>query len=123
MLNADRLPSRFVVMADRGPSERVYENPPALPSANSKPVELARLNSPNHSRAGQNVLYADGSVRFVTTPYCGVGFDEDRNTPGDNIYSAVSTTPLLDVTPHDAVGFVETLPAYRFDTYLSPAAP
>jgi len=33
------------------------------------------LNSPNHKFAGQNVLYLDGHVVWVDTPYCGVNCD------------------------------------------------
>lgn len=41
--------------------------------------EMMRGNSPNHSREGQNVLFGDGHVQFVTTPFAGV--------KQDNIYT------------------------------------
>ena len=44
-------------------------------------------NSRNHGQAGQNVLYGDTHVEFVTTPYCGVD--------GDNIYTAQGDRPVM----------------------------
>jgi prepilin-type N-terminal cleavage/methylation domain-containing protein/prepilin-type processing-associated H-X9-DG protein len=39
-----------------------------------------RVNSKNHARAGQNVLFGDGHVEWKTTPRCGAN--------GDNIFTA-----------------------------------
>jgi prepilin-type N-terminal cleavage/methylation domain-containing protein/prepilin-type processing-associated H-X9-DG protein len=50
-------------------------------------------NSPNHGRTGQNVLFADGSVRFENTPFCGA--------QDDNIY-----TQRADGTASDVNGFI-----------------
>jgi hypothetical protein len=50
---------------------------------NSPAKDLAAANSPNHARAGQNVLYGDGTVEFRTTPFCGAKMDDGT---ADNIY-------------------------------------
>jgi type II secretory pathway pseudopilin PulG len=68
------LPPDFVILADKGPGGldvgRLSRN---------SPMDVLRLaNSPNHEKQGQNVLYADGRVEFLTTPLAGVD--------GDNIY-------------------------------------
>jgi prepilin-type processing-associated H-X9-DG protein len=40
-------------------------------TAQSGEVYQRQLNSPNHNKAGQNVLYADGHVDFKLTTFCG----------------------------------------------------
>ena len=44
-------------------------------SANASSRQLERANSNNHGKDGQNVLFADGSVRFENTPFCGASDD------------------------------------------------
>jgi prepilin-type processing-associated H-X9-DG protein len=44
--------------------------------SDSPPVDLRVGNSPNHGGGGQNVLYADGHVRFCTHRAVGVGGDD-----------------------------------------------
>jgi type II secretory pathway pseudopilin PulG len=117
-LNSDALPSQFALMADRNPGASASSVPHDAP-----PLELARSNSLNHQRAGQNVLYADGSISFQVTPYCGVGRDSSR-ADGDNIYTALAAKPL---TPGDSPfyagnGFCgrQYGPSYQYDTYLVP---
>lgn len=127
----DTLPARFALLADQGPSvEHLNDHPPAY----SADVQtLATLNSVNHRGAGQNVLYADGSVSFETSAYCGVGRTRGTSPDkrpvelydGDNIYTALSYTVLVNEQPkHNGPGVagVGIGPAYRYDTYLVPPA-
>jgi hypothetical protein len=117
-LNSDALPAQFATMADKNPGSSA-----ALVPHDASPLELARGNSLNHQRAGQNVLYADGSASFQVTPYCGVGRDTSH-PDGDNIYTALAAKPL---TPGDSPfyagnGFCgrQYGPSYQYDTFLVP---
>jgi type II secretory pathway pseudopilin PulG len=104
----------FVVLADKGPG---FGQPGRIvgPPENAPPLQLAALNSPNHEHAGQNVLYADGSIRWESTAYCGVGHD--------NIYTALTPKPLNGQTPPaDGIGYwgPNIGPAWESDSYLVP---
>jgi prepilin-type processing-associated H-X9-DG protein len=117
-LNSDWLAGQFALMADKNPGSLA-----ASVAHDAPPLELAKGNSLNHQRTGQNVLYADGSVSFEHTPYCGVG--RDVNQPdGDNIYTALAAHPLTagEHPSYVANGFVgrQFGPSYRYDSYLVP---
>ena len=128
----DTLPSNFVLVADQAPSADSLRAD-AIPPFDVKPARLASINSVNHRRAGQNVLYASGTVAFESSPYCGVGrtrvkLPDGRETEkldGDNVYTALAPTPLTDTSPsHESPGYAgpSVGPAYRYDTYLVPGA-
>jgi prepilin-type N-terminal cleavage/methylation domain-containing protein/prepilin-type processing-associated H-X9-DG protein len=51
-----------------------------------------KLNSPNHSFKGQNVLYMDGHVEFQNNPSCSVKYD--------NIWTT-ETAPVADILTGD----------------------
>jgi prepilin-type processing-associated H-X9-DG protein len=96
--------SQLAVAADSSPLRRDWRTRAGTPGATD--AEMARkpeflwsdaypswrgpvagpweLNSPNHRFAGQNVLYLDGHVAWVETPYCGLNLDNIwlRRTPG-----------------------------------------
>jgi type II secretory pathway pseudopilin PulG len=116
---SDAFSGQFALMADKNPGRAA-----TIPAHNAQPLELAKGNSLNHARAGQNVLYADGSVYFETTPYCGVGFDAEKKLPGDNIYTALAPYPLPPGnSPYYANnGFCgrQYGPSYQYDSYLVP---
>ncbi len=118
----DTLPARFALLADQGPSIEQLNNKP--PAYTAPPAQLAAINSVNHRVAGQNILFADGSISFETSPYCGVG--GSRNVAdGDNIYTALSYSVLVNEQPkHNEPGVagVGIGPAYRYDSYLVPPA-
>lgn len=118
-LNSDELPGEFALMADKNPGGMA-----AAVAHDASPLELAKGNSLNHDQVGQNVLYADGSVEFQNTPYCGVGRDVDRHADGDNIYTALSSGPLTsgNSPPYDGNGFCgkQFGPSYQYDSYLVP---
>lgn len=69
---------------------------------------LSRVNSPNHRREGQNVLYADGRVEFAGSPFAGV----ER----DNIYASQGVFPV----PADADDAV-LLPLWTDGPQRAPA--
>lgn len=118
-LNSDTLPPDFAVMADKNPGVGQGSNL-TLPSYNAPPLALAVANSRNHNRAGQNVLYVTGEVRFQNTPYCGVGTGWER----DNIYTAYAADPVPadSVTAPQAPGVLSRNvgPAWANDSYLVP---
>ena len=88
--------------------------------ADAPPFELAKANSNNHGKAGQNVLYADGHVAFQATAYCGVGTSDLR----DNIYTALSPIPVVpgNRPPPYTNGFYgrDVGPSWMYDSYLVP---
>jgi len=110
----DTLPARFAILADKG------SRPDSTIAPDAGPFVLRSLNSPNHKGAGQNVLFADGTVRFEITPYCGV---TRNDAPGDNIYTALSEQPLTTQVAHDAPGIYSPTagPSYTYDSLVVPA--
>jgi hypothetical protein len=68
--------TRKVLIADLSP---LFEN---LPRDYSKPLKiqldksLLLLNSINHSRRGQNIMFCDGSIEFVKTRQVGIALDD-----------------------------------------------
>jgi prepilin-type processing-associated H-X9-DG protein len=72
-------------MADRNP---LFEE---LPDFN-KPLSLRlnksllTLNSINHSRRGQNVLFGDGRVEFLKTRHIGISEDDIFTLQDTDIY-------------------------------------
>ena len=128
----DTLPSNFVLVADQAPSAASLSRG-AIPPFDAPATTLAAINSVNHRRGGQNVLYASGTVEFESSPYCGVGrtrvkLPNDRwvdKLDGDNIYTALAPSPLINTSPsHESPGFAGTNvgPAWSHDTYLVPGA-
>jgi prepilin-type processing-associated H-X9-DG protein len=115
----DTKPSEFALMADKNPGAPAAQFPP-----NSSPAQLAKINSPNHGGAGENVLFADGSVAFVKNPYCGVG--RGPNQFGDNIYTARAAKPTTQAAelPPNIAGVVgkDVSPVKNDDSYLVPTA-
>lgn len=66
----------MALAADKGPFGAALETgwpDPGSPKANrnSIPQDWKPWNSPNHGGEGQNVLYSDAHVEFVTTPLAG----------------------------------------------------
>jgi prepilin-type processing-associated H-X9-DG protein len=60
------IPSTFAVAADICPGPAALEV-----DLESRDSQMRRANSLNHDGQGQNILYADGSVRFAQTPFEG----------------------------------------------------
>jgi type II secretory pathway pseudopilin PulG len=116
-LNSDHLPADFALMSDKNPGFATIASAVVAPPHNAPPLEMAAINSFNHQRAGQNVLFAAGYVKFVPNPYCGVG--------GDNIFTALTPQRMNGEHPAlDGPGYIGPGigPAYEFDSYLVPTA-
>jgi prepilin-type N-terminal cleavage/methylation domain-containing protein len=95
----DGYPPQLPLAADRNPvGGSGYTNPPGRTGTSA---QLKAGNSFNHSRDGQNVLYADSSVNFNMTPFCGFDYD--------NIYEGTTRTDASSTPPWD----VKLLPDYN----------
>jgi type II secretory pathway pseudopilin PulG len=108
------------ILADKSPGTGGDGDSITGPAWDAPALELAKTNSRNHGKAGQNVLYADGSVFFRRTAYCGFGLSGGA---GDNIYTTLAPAPLLDrQMPHYLNGFWgnDVGPAWEADSYLVP---
>ena len=78
---SDALPAGFALAADLHPGTAAVET--TGPGASAK--AFSKVNSANHAGEAQCVLFADGSVRIVHTPYEGLH--------GDNIWTAAERSP------------------------------
>jgi hypothetical protein len=67
---------------------------------------IQAMNSSNHQRKGQNVLFNDGSVVWHDTPFCGHERDNIW-TRGDGLYGTLNVA----------------IPAGKYDSVLSPMFP
>ena len=93
-LNA-RLAANVPVGADKNPGRGEGTDDVYAVTVDSRARDMEEANSPNHEREGQNVLFADGHVTYVTTPFVGVG--------RDHIYTARDgTPPAVERSPTDA---------------------
>ncbi|HEY7116673.1 MAG TPA: prepilin-type N-terminal cleavage/methylation domain-containing protein [Tepidisphaeraceae bacterium] len=93
-------PPDLALAADRNDGERWA----ALTPDAADPAKIRRMNSSNHQRKGQNVLFNDGHVTWNDTPFCGYA--------RDNIYTRAAN-----------VGANVGVPANRYDSVLSPMFP
>ena len=75
----DSLGSTVAIAADVNPGITVGRDDPTVVTTESSSKQMRFGNSNNHNKEGQNVLFADGSVRFVQTPFEG--------PQSDNIYT------------------------------------
>lgn len=120
----DTLPGGFAIMSDKNPGTQRGLIDRVRPD--DDPRTLASGNSLNHGRAGQNVLYADGSVRWMTSPFVGIGYVPGRPTDGDNIFTALEPTPLAPgrSPPANGTGVWSRSsgPAWSHDSFLLPTA-
>ena len=98
------LPSDFTVMADRNdPDPRAAMG---LRKALTNSSKMKLMNSSNHNREGQNVLYNDGHVTWCDNPF--VGHNED------NIYYAAPKVEGENAGPY-------RFPMHRTDSLLYPS--
>jgi prepilin-type N-terminal cleavage/methylation domain-containing protein/prepilin-type processing-associated H-X9-DG protein len=69
----------FALASDKNPgTDAPYDDVVNISSTSAKSA-LAKGNSNNHEKDGQNVLFGDGHVEWETSPFCGVN--------GDNIFT------------------------------------
>jgi prepilin-type processing-associated H-X9-DG protein len=92
-------PVDLALAADRNDGQRWNTLDPDAGQA-----KIGPMNSSNHKRKGQNVLFNDGHVSWETTPFCGHA--------RDNIYTR-ATQPGANIA----------IPADRYDSVLSPMFP
>jgi len=107
-----RLTSEFALMADinAGKSTAAGGRDVTLPQNENAPSsEMRKANSGNHRGDGQNVLFGDGHVEFVQTPFVG--------SRRDNIYTVSGSTDGSVTTSTTIVGS----PGWRADSVLLPA--
>ncbi len=85
--------------ADKSPGPATGVSGVMSANINSPPRVMRQANSLNHGRDGQNVLFGDGHVEFVTTPFCGVKRDNiyTRRSPS----SPTGSSSVVD-SPYDA---------------------
>jgi hypothetical protein len=99
------LKTEFAIAADMNPGTSPTSDNVLAPTPTSPRSVMKKANSNNHSKAGQNVLFADGRVVWCNHPFVGI----DR----DNIYTRQGSTPIASDTtsPFGA-------PTGRFDSVL-----
>jgi len=74
-----------VLMSDMNPLfEKLPENFRPLMLQLDK--RLSRLNSPNHRRHGQNILFGDGSIKYLKQRCVGVTNDDIFTLIGTQVY-------------------------------------
>lgn len=88
----------FAIMADKnpgtaGPRDNVFR--PGL-NPSSPQSEQAYANSNNHGKRGQNVLFAEGHVEFVTTPWVGIRKDNIYTSQGSGTTYAAPSKDVGD---------------------------
>ncbi len=113
----DSMRSPFIIMADMNPGTEEALREHGQASGGGPPTaileEAAAYNSHNHFGHGQNVLHADGAVRFSTSPLVG--------PRGDNIWTYRSDTAQDQLGTLPGGGFVGS--AFdREDCLLLPTA-
>jgi len=80
---------RKVLMADLNPLFERLPGDYSKPFKLEPPIDLLILNSTNHNRRGQNVLFGDGSVKFVKVRRIGVAEDDIFTLQDTDIYKGV----------------------------------
>jgi len=101
--HAPGAPSQNAIAADRNDGIDRWRS--TNPSASQADMEM--MNSRNHKRKGQNVLFNDGHVEWCNNPF--VGYDRD------NIYTPSVRMPENSPRKH--------VPMNRYDSNLGPQLP
>ncbi len=107
-------PEKTVILADRSPV--VLR---ALRHELVRPTE----NSPNHQRNGQDVLFADGSTRWITAPEIPANGDAlSASRRVDNIWLPWQIETIIDQVKNGEEITLKgmELPASEYDTFLGP---
>jgi len=87
--NSYEMAGRKVLIADMNP---LFENLPNDYSSELKvklDKKLTHLNSINHNRRGQNVLFTDGSVKFIKTRHTDISNDDIFTLRNTEIYKGI----------------------------------
>ena len=113
-LNSSLSPD-FAVAADINPGITGSGNLVTAVRTASPSSQMKLGNSNNHDRDGQNILYGDGRVEFVQSPFSGVARD-NIYTVSDTTSSAGTTNTNPTLTSSTVVGS----PADSNDSVLLP---
>ncbi len=85
-LKSQSQPGRTVLMSDLNPLFENLHPKNAISFKLKLDEELASINSINHDRRGQNVLFCNGSVKFVKTRRLGAEMDDIFTLQNTHIY-------------------------------------
>jgi prepilin-type N-terminal cleavage/methylation domain-containing protein len=105
----------FAVMSDMNPGITGSGNSVISVRTASPSSQIKLGNSNNHDRDGQNILYGDGRVEFVSSPFSGVA--------RDNIFTvsdATSSAGVTNTAPILTTSTVVGSPADSNDSVLLP---
>ena len=125
----DSLAATVAVAADLNPGITDGRDDVTGVSINSPSREMQLGNSNNHSKEGQNILYADGSVRFEQTPFQGAQDDNiythqlvtvDDNDDGEPDADQTGEYTTVDPTSFDG-NYTTAGPRTATDTFLLPS--
>ena len=105
------IPADFALAADLNPGKSALAVKPT-----SSRKEMSEANSPNHAKAGQNILYSDGHVEWQQTPFAGPEIGEGAGKWNDNIYTARTADN------QQTGGEINAAPYDNADNILLPAA-
>lgn len=86
---------RKILISDSNPLFEVLPGPDAKTLIVRLNKELLNLNSANHNRTGQNVLFDDGSVQFLKTRHFGAAKDDIFTLQNTKVYQGVEV-PLCE---------------------------
>jgi hypothetical protein len=99
-LKSQSQPGRTVLMSDLNPLFENLHPKNAISFKLKLDEELASINSINHNRRGQNVLFYNGSVKFVKTRRLGAEMDDIFTLQNTHIYQGT------EVPSHDTDFFL-----------------
>lgn len=99
-----KLPPTFAIAGDTNPGGAALQPPKIGLTGKELQNEMRLHNSPNHQRDGQNLLFADSSVRFVGSAIEAAGGDDPYRSQGTFPQPAnagdVVLLPTWDVGPN-----------------------
>jgi prepilin-type N-terminal cleavage/methylation domain-containing protein len=94
----------FAIMADRNQCE----NRGADLNNNASSARLKLMNTVNHEKEGQNVMFNDGHVEWFTTPFCGSNQDQIYTSQaGPNIYQPLTNLDTVLVPAYNLTGAIQ----------------
>lgn len=115
----------YAIAADLNPGQspagQTAMNPSKAQLTKTPAAQLMYANSPNHKWQGQNVLYADFHVEWMTSCFAGSPHTAGSMVWQDNIYSARSAPATDPDQPESVLGTGSgAAPFDRLDSVLLP---